>query len=293
MTKTIETPIRPRSLYLRSSRAFRKVLFIVIGMVGSGLLLSSCSEYSKALKSNDAAYKLAVAEKYMAKEGWDRAIPLLEELIVLKRGTAESEKVNYLHAKANYGMKDYTLAAYYLANFVRTFPNSQYAEECAFLSAYCQSLNSPNYELDQTDTRNAMDRMQLFLVRYPNSTLKDSCNTLIDRMRTKLEVKSFHAASQYYKMRNYQAATVAFTNFNREWPNSRFREDAMFYALRSYHQLAINSVENKKLERLNEAISAYHNFADAFPQSVLMEDAGKLNKEIVAAITTETRKSTP
>jgi hypothetical protein len=53
-----------------------------------------------------------------------------------------SEKVNYLHAKSTYGMKDYTLAAYYLANFVRTFPTSQYAEECAFLSAYCQYMNS-------------------------------------------------------------------------------------------------------------------------------------------------------
>ncbi len=44
--------------------------------------------------------------------------------------------------------------------------------------------------------------------------------------------------SQYYKMRNYQAASVAFKNFNREWPNSRFREDAMFFILKSDHELA-------------------------------------------------------
>jgi outer membrane protein assembly factor BamD len=198
-----------------------------------------------------------------------------------------------MHAKATYGMKDYTLAAYYLANFVRTFPKSQYAEECAFLSAYCQYQNSPTYELDQVDTRNAMDQMQLFLVRYPQSTLKDSCNALIDAMRTKLEVKAFHAAQQYYKMRNYQAASVSFKNFNREWPNSRFREDAMFSILKSDYELAINSVESKKLERLKEAIKSYHNFADAFPQSVLLPDAEKLHKNIEAALALETRTSTP
>jgi outer membrane protein assembly factor BamD len=259
----------------------------------AALAFCGCSEFNKALKSTDSAYKLQVAEQYIAKESWDRAIPLLEELIVLTRGTATSERVNYLHAKSTWGMKDNTLAAYYLANFVRTFPKSQYAEECAFLSAYCQYLNSPSYELDQADTRNAMDQMQLFLVRYPQSSLKDSCNTLISAMRTKLEVKGFHAAQQYYKMRNFQAAGVAYKNFNREWPNSKYREDAMFFTLQSDFQLAVNSVESKKLERLKEAVKSYHNFADAFPKSALSPDAEKLNQEIEAILELETRTSTP
>lgn len=248
------------------------------------VLLGACSEFNKALKSTDAGYKLEVAEKMMAKESWDRAIPLLEELIVLTRGTQQSERVNYLHAKSTYGMKDFTLAAYYLANFTRTFPNSQYAEECAFLSAYCQYMNSPSYELDQTETKSAMDQMQLFLVRYPQSSRKDSCNLLMDAMRTKLEVKDFHAANQYYHMRNYQAAGVAFRNFSRQWPNSRYREDAMYFTLQSDYHLAQNSVETKKKDRLEEAIRSYHNFADAFPQSVLLEDAGKLHKNLEAAL---------
>lgn len=251
-------------------------------------VLAGCSEFNKAMKASGdetgIAYKQEVAEKMMAKESWDRAIPLLEELIVLTRGTARSEKVNYLHAKSTYGMKDYTLAAYYLANFTRTFPKSQYAEECAFLSAYCQYMNSPNYELDQTDTRSAMDQLQLFLVRYPESTLKDSCNSLIDDMRTKLEVKAFHAANQYYHMRNYQAAGVAFRSFAREWPNSKYREDAMYFILQSDYNLAINSVETKKLERLKEAVRSYHNFADAFPKGALLGDAEKLYKNLEAAL---------
>lgn len=257
------------------------------------IAFSGCSEFNKALKSPDADYKLEVAEKMMARESWDRAIPLLEELIVLTRGTEKSEKVNYLHARSTYGMKDYTLAAYYLANFTRTFPTSKFAEECAFLSAYCQYMNSPNYELDQTDTRNAMDQLQLFLVRYPESSLKDSCNALIDNMRTKLEVKAFHAANQYFRMRNFQAAGVAFKNFAREWPNSKYREDAMYFTLQSDFELAINSVETKKLERLKEAIRTYHNFADAFPQSVLLEDAGKLYRNLEAMLASSTPPITP
>ncbi len=293
MTHLFRRHLNILSASVKGSLPVKRLTQLAFAGISCVLLLTACSEYNKALKSTDANYKMQVAEKYMAKESWDRAIPLLEELIVLKRGTAESEKVNYLHAKCNWGMKDYTIAAYYLSNFVRTFPKSVYAEECAFLSAYARSLNSPNYELDQTDTRDAMDQLQLFLVRYPTSNLKDSCNTIIDKMRTKLEVKSFHASEQYYNMKNYQAATVAFNNFNREWPNSKFREDAMFHALRSQYLLAVGSVEDKKVERLNDAITAFHNFADAFPQSVLLEDALELNQEIEAALAIETRKNTP
>ncbi len=262
-------------------------------LLGLLMLFVSCSEFNKALKSDDVDYKQEVAEKYYAEESWDRAIPLLEELIVLRRGTAASERVNYLHAKAYFGMKDYLLAAYYLANFVRTFPTSQYAEEAAFLSAFCHYKNSPNYELDQTDTKNAIEQMQLFLVRFPNTALRDSCNRLIDGLRTKLEVKDYHAADQYFRMRNYQAAGVAFRNFVRQWPNSRFREDAMWLMLRSDHQLAVNSVEQKRSERIQEAIGTYHNFADAFPQSPLLPDAQRLHRDLEAMLSRTELTPTP
>jgi outer membrane protein assembly factor BamD len=259
----------------------RKILLLLL----VPLFLGSCSEFGKALKSTDMAYKTEIAEKYYASGNYDRAVPLLEELIVLCRGGACSERMNYLHAMSHYGMKDYILGAYYLANFVRTFPKSSYAEEAAFLSAYCHYKNSPAYELDQTDTRSAIEQMQLFMVRYPNTALKDSCNTLIDGMRSKLEIKAYTGAMQYYRMHHYQAAGSALRNFVREWPNSAYREQSMLHILQSDHNLAINSVESKKLDRLNEAIASYHNFADAFPNSLRMAEAEKLYKELTTART--------
>lgn len=247
------------------------LLLLLVTLVNAG-----CSEFNRALKSTDLEQKWQVAQKYYDKERYEQAIPLLEELIVLTRGTQRSVEVNYKHAKAHFLMEDYTLAGYYLSNYVRTFATSQYAEECAFLSAYCYYKNSPDHELDQTDTRTAIDQMQLFMVRYPNSTLKDSCNNLIDVMRAKLEVKSFESAMQYHHMRNYQAAGVAFRNFNREWPNSKYREEAMWLILKSDQELAVNSVESKKRERLNEAIRSCRNFTDAFPQSPLIGDAERI-----------------
>lgn len=230
-------------------------------------LCAGCGKFNKALKSNDLDLKLRTAQEFYDKGLFEKALPLLEELVSLTRGSSMSERVNYLHAKSFFGMKDYTMSGYYLGNFTRTFPTSQYAEECAFLTAYCHYKNSPSYELDQTDTRSAIDALQLFLVRYPASTLKDSCNTLIDVLRNKLEVKDFEGVRQYHKLRNHQATGVAAEQFLRTWPNSRFREEALYLAAESAVHLAENSIESKRQERLRAAIKSCDTFADAFPEA--------------------------
>lgn len=285
----LRAPLRMRSISgSRTSRSLfaslAAVVLWVAFLVGGSGSLTSCSDFNRALKSDSIPYKLEVAEKFYNKEAYDRAIPLLEELLLLMRGTAESEKVGYLHAKSYFLMKDYTLGSYYLNNFTKTFPTSKYAEECAFLNAFCFYKNSPNYELDQSDTRTAIDELQLFMLRYPETALRDSCNGLIDQLRTKLEVKAYHSAEQYFHMRNYQAASLAFKEFMRLYPNSDYREDAMFRILRSDHLLAINSIETKKEERLKEAIRSYRNFADAYPQSVEMQDAERIHQELNEAL---------
>ncbi len=272
----------PKRPYLLASAAV-VIAWVLLGGLG-GSMLTSCSEYNRALKSDSVEYKLEVAEKFYNKGSYDRAIPLLEELIMLLRGSAQSERVGYLRAKAYFLMKDYTLGSYYLNNFAKTFPTSQYTEECAFLNAYCFYKNSPNYELDQVDTRAAIDELQLFMLRYPETNLRDSCNTLIDGLREKLEVKAYHAAEQYYHMRNHQAASVAFKEFLRVYPNSDYREDAMLRILRADHELAMNSIENRRVERLKEAIRSYRNFADAYPGSVNIDLAERIHKELTDAL---------
>ncbi|MBL7963434.1 MAG: outer membrane protein assembly factor BamD [Flavobacteriales bacterium] len=249
-------------------------------LVGLVLILAGCSDYQRAIKSTNLDYKFMVAHNYYIDKEYERAIPLLEELVSLTRGTELSECVYYLHAKSIFGSKDYMLASYYLANFSRTFPTSEFAEECAYLSAYCFYRNSPGYELDQTDTYSAINDLQLFLVRYPNSSLRDSCNTLVDKLRAKLELKEYNNGMQYYKLRNYQAAQVALESFVQNWPNSKYREVAMYTQFESAYYLARNSVEEKKAERVKDAYRAYHNFADAFGNSAYLAEATRKLKDL-------------
>ncbi|HMU14840.1 MAG: outer membrane protein assembly factor BamD [Bacteroidetes bacterium] len=261
------------------------------------LLSASCGEYNRALKATgpDAVQvKLTTATKYYgigaagleptatkkqkrkASAAFEKALPLLEELTALTRGDTLFERVSYMYAKSYYGIKDYVLGGYYLGNFSKTFPQSKYAEECDFLNAMCSYRESPAFELDQTPTSNAIEQFQYFLVQYPNTTLTDSCNALIDQLRHKLEQKDHASAMQYVRTRNYEAAGVALRNFVKKWPNSGVREDALFNILKNDHDLAVNSVEAKKAQRVAEGLRSFDTFADAFPESARIKEAEHL-----------------
>ncbi|NND93531.1 MAG: outer membrane protein assembly factor BamD [Flavobacteriales bacterium] len=235
--------------------------------------LSSCSKFTKLQKENDLDKKYDGALEYYKEEEFLKASILLEELIPLVRGTNKSENVLYYHAKSTYNDRDFILANYYFKNFVKTFPNSQYAEECAFLSSLCLVRESPNFSLDQSDTKKAIDELQLFLDRYPQSDKKDSINVMVKDLRAKLEKKAYEGARQYYHIRRYKSAVIALKNALREYPDSRYREEMMYLIVASQYELAINSIESKKEERLLDTIESYNNFADSYSSSDYMKQA--------------------
>lgn len=244
---------------------FRYFFFLIT----LSLLLVSCSEYSKILKSKDNELKLSKAYEYFEKKDYDRALPLFEELVAggIFRGTDRAEKVYYTYAYCHYYLREYYLAAYYFKMFAKTYPNSRYAEESLFMSGICNVKNSPNWSLDQTETYDAINELQLFLNRYPESQRRDTCNKIMDNLYYKLETKAFENSSLYYKIENYKAASIALKSMLDEFPNTRYMEEAMYLIVKSDYLLAVNSIESKKMERFEQTIKSYTNFVALFPRS--------------------------
>lgn len=234
------------------------ILFVVI--------LVSCSEYNKLLKSTDYEKKYNAAVAYYENKEYTKALALLEELISIYRGTNKAEKIMYYYAYSTYATGDYLLAGYHFNNFVRTFPTSDKVEECAFMHAYCYYLQSPRYSLDQTDTKNAIKELQLFLNKYPESSRKNDCNKLIAALREKLEKKHYEIAMQYYFLDDYKAAVWSFENLLKDYPDTKYREEGMFMIIKSNYLYASKSIEEKRAERLKSTIDAYNKFISFFPQ---------------------------
>jgi len=239
----------------------------LFGIISVILLLSSCSEYSRVQKGRDMDAKLDLAIKLYNKKQYYKALPLLEELITVYRGTQKAEKTYYYYAYTNYYLGDFEGAAYDFENFAKTYPSSVLAEECYYMHAYCYYQSSPDYNLDQTNTLKAINELQLFTDRYPGSARVEECNKLIDQLRNKLEIKAYENANMYYDIGLHKSAVTAYKNLLHDFPSTQFREEIMFRIVKSMFLLAENSLEEKKPERYEETISAYTEFISAYPDS--------------------------
>ena len=71
----------------------KKIIFISLS-----LILLSCSKYQKVLKSTDFSMKYDKAIEFYNKGDFNRALPLLEELSSVYRGTDKSEEISYYYA---------------------------------------------------------------------------------------------------------------------------------------------------------------------------------------------------
>jgi outer membrane protein assembly factor BamD len=235
----------------------------------ASVIFAGCDGYNKLSKSSDYEKKFERAKQYYDKGNFVKASGLLEELIPVYKGTEKAEEIYYLFSYCNYYQGDYSLAQYHFKNYYRSFPNTKHSEECLYMNAYCYYLNSPKYMLDQTDTKNAMAELQNFIDQYPESTRIDSCNKISDLLRGKLEHKEYDITKQYFNLKDYdynnlKAAITAGKNFMKDFPESRSIDEMYYIIMDSYYLLAINSLETKKLERLNLAIDFYKKFVDLY-----------------------------
>jgi outer membrane protein assembly factor BamD len=226
--------------------------------------------------------------KMYEKKKYNKATAVFEELYTTSRGDANAENIHYYFGKSYYGAGDYLLASYFFEDFVYKYPYSKFVEDAAYTNAMCYYKDSPDNPLDQTSTYKAIDQMQYFVDRYPESPLVKECNKRIDELRAKLESKAYRVAFQYYRMEYYQAACVAFTLLLKDFPDTDRRSKCSYYVIKSSYILAINSIKSKKEERMASVSKNFDKFAFGIkdPQDLkevtqLMEKSKILLSELV------------
>lgn len=252
--------------------------FFGVGLVILTLVLSSCGDFNKIVKSSDYEFKYKKAvELYEAGE-YVKAGTLFQELVNIYRGTTRADKIYYFYAKSMIGQKDYLMAGHYFKSLIKEFPASEYAEESYFMVGYCSYLLSPKARLDQSVTKEAIDALQLYINLYPFNERVDEANRLIDELTDKLVYKSYLSAKLYYDFDNYKAAVIALTNSLAMHPDTKYREELMFMLLESKYLLAMGSVIEKKDERLSSALDEYFTFVDEFPESKYKKEADRFYK---------------
>ena len=236
------------------------------------ILISSCSEYQKALNSDEVSVKFNLGTELYDAEKYSKASRLFAQILPQYRGKPQAQKLTYMQAMCFYNTKDYNSSSYQMERFVNSYPESEKVEEMAFLGAKSYYLMAPIFSKDSEDTKIAIDKLQQFINAFPESEFNDDANKLIFELDYRLELKEFNIALQYNVLTDYQAAIKSFENFLIDFPGSDLREKAMYYRFDSAYKLAINSVVWRQKERIENAVSYFNSFKNSYNDSELLDE---------------------
>lgn len=269
--------------FCREMMGFKSIIWLFAWILVLSLF-TGCSEYQKLVKSSDYALKYEKAKEYYNKKKYSKALTLFEELLTIYRGTTKAEEIYYYYAYSHYGVGDYILANHFFSTYSSIYPMSSRVEECDFMAAYCHYLDSPRDVLEQSNTLLAISELQSFVNRYPQSSRVARCNELIEELRKKLENKAYRNAMQYYSMEKYNAASVAFANVLKEFPDTERRFELYYMIIKSNYMYGKLSVRSKKKERLQQAKDNYIKFADKLASSKYAKPAQEIMQKIEAEL---------
>jgi len=264
---------------------FFKNMKIPFLIVLATLIFSSCGKYQEVLRSDDAAKKLAFADSLYQKGKYKKALKLMEEVVPVYRGKPEAERLLFMYANTFYNMEDYYLAGYQFERFEISYPTSDSIEFAAYRSAKSYYELSPRYTLDQTDTHKALEKLQAYINKYPNSEYRVEANTLVKELQGKLELKDISIAKQYLNVEDYKAAIEAFDNFITDHPGSEHRPYAFFGKMDAAYRLALRSVPSLVEGRLLEAKEYYESFAKYYKDNELNKEAEEILADINKRLT--------
>jgi outer membrane protein assembly factor BamD len=257
------------------------------------IIVASCGQYPKLLKSTDFELKKTKIKVYFDEGQYAKASALLAQVLPRYRATESAEELMWMNAQSYFGMNDYLMAGSEFRNFSELYPYGKHAEEANFMAAMCDYYLSSRAELDQETTRNSIEGFTLFVNRFPASSRIEEAKNHLKELRERLVEKSYLSAKLYYDMKQYKAAVTALNNSLKEFPETRYREEMMYLKLSSLYLYAENSVAAKQAERYQATLDDYYSFMEEFPKSSYSREIGRIYQSTarILKINTETTKA--
>ncbi|WP_394355334.1 outer membrane protein assembly factor BamD [Pararhodonellum marinum] len=257
------------------------ILFLLIAMLGF-----SCGQFYKLEKSTNWEELYNAANDYYQKGEYNKAIILFDKVLPVIRGSEKSELAEFNYAYSHFHTKRYIEAANYFSNFHSTYNRSPLAEEALFMNAYSLYLDAPDYNLDQTSSKDAVNAIQVFINKFPESDSYERAMTMIDDLQKRFEEKAYQEAQMYLKLTQglfpgdfYRACIVNFQNFAKRYPDSKYNEELAYQLVEVSSAYGERSVFTKKEERLKESLKFASEFNRKYADSKYVKRVSNISNK--------------
>ena len=250
---------------------------IVVAAIAAMFL--SCSGLSKVAKSGDPELMYQTALKLYNAEKWTRASDMFDACAGYYIGSEREDSIAFFSARSKYKNRDYHEASTDFDEFRRKFGRSIFIEDAEGMYAMCEYYLSPEPSRDQTQTAKAIVTLNTFIERYPESERVEPFRQIIEELTARLHEKNFLNAYAYFKVQRYKSAVVAFKNALKNYDNTTYREQIMYYIVVSNYRLAHNSVIEKQVDRYLAMLDSYYTFIEEYADSKYKKELDRYFKE--------------
>lgn len=249
-------------------------LLLVAAVLAAGCTGSNRLRYDTPKEAYEKGLALYEAGKY------DRAAEYFQGTFDFGRTHEWAADAQLYLARSYARNEEYILAANEYTRFIQIFRNDPRAATAEYERAMTYYERSPAYQLDQTDTRYAIDNFRLFISRYPTNERVPDAEEKIIELRNKLARKQYEAA-QLYELRDYwEAAAVTYEGVFDQFFDTKWADDALVGAMRAYVNFAEQSVATRQRERLEQAVANYERLIQVFPNSSLLKEAEAIYTDV-------------
>ncbi|MFN3597787.1 MAG: outer membrane protein assembly factor BamD [Rubricoccaceae bacterium] len=237
-------------------------------------LFAACSGPGNTIGSAEEAF--ARGQEAFERRRFDTAAQHFRTALDFGRTTELAVEAQFMLARAHFENREFLIAANEYTRFLDFYRNNPRAEEAAFERIRAYYRLSPPFELDQTDTEQALVHIRQFLQQYPQSPRVPELVAMQEELREKLARKQFEAGRLYERRRFFEAAVITYRGVLTDYPTSAFADDAQLGMLRAQVGFAEASIPARQAERFREALAFYDRFTQLFPQSPLAREAEAL-----------------
>jgi outer membrane protein assembly factor BamD len=164
--------------------------------------------------------------------------------------------------------------------FLTFFPTNPRADYAQYRLAFAYSKQMVAPDRDQTATHETIKELQVFLDRYPNSSLINDARKLMREARDRLSESSFRVGRTYYRMKWYPGAIGRFREVLKDDPDFTHRDTVYFHLAESLLKSAGTADNEASNAARAEALAYYERLVKEFEVSEHLEDARKRIAEL-------------
>lgn len=169
----------------------------------------------------------------------------------------------------------YVLAINEFREFLTYYPTHPRADYAQYKLGYAHFKQMLGPERDQTETREAVKEFEIFIEKYPNSTLMSEVKARLRDAKDRLSESDYRVGFFYYRARWYPGAIDRFKTLLKNDPQYTHRDAVYFHLAES-----LLKADNKTGKA--EALPYFEKLVQEFESSEYLEEAKRRITELKA-----------